>query len=67
MREITAEIRQTNDMIKKFAADVHSGAIRPPTAAKFTHVLSIGIGGSALGPMFVAERARPASRRQDED
>jgi glucose-6-phosphate isomerase len=41
--------------IKAFAAGVHSGAIRPPGAARFARVLVVGIGGSALGPMFVAD------------
>jgi glucose-6-phosphate isomerase len=54
-KEIAAEISKTVDDIKAFAAKVHDGAIRPPSASKFTHVLSIGIGGSALGPMFVAD------------
>ena len=38
-------------------ADVqsHAGSIRPPTASRFSRVLSVGIGGSALGPMFVAD------------
>jgi glucose-6-phosphate isomerase len=53
--QITAEINDTVARIKRFAADVHSGAIQPPKAGKFTQVLSIGIGGSALGPMFVAD------------
>ncbi|HZT81991.1 MAG TPA: glucose-6-phosphate isomerase [Gemmataceae bacterium] len=51
--EITAEIDNTDAAIRKFAADVHAGRIRPPKAGRFTQVLSIGIGGSALGPMFV--------------
>jgi glucose-6-phosphate isomerase len=53
--EITAEIRKTLADIKSFAADVHAGKIKPPSASKFTQVLSIGIGGSALGPEFVAD------------
>lgn len=53
--EITVEIRETLDAIKAFAADVHAGKISPERAKKFTRVLSIGIGGSALGPMFVAD------------
>jgi glucose-6-phosphate isomerase len=52
---IAAEIRKTVADVKTFAAGVHGGSIRPPTAARFTQVLSIGIGGSALGPMFVAD------------
>jgi glucose-6-phosphate isomerase len=62
--EITAEIRKTVADLKSFAARVHSGAIHPPTAAKFTRVLVIGIGGSALGPMFVADAlGNPATDR----
>jgi len=54
-KEITKEITDTLADIKQLAADVHSGKIKPPTAGKFTRVLSIGIGGSALGPEFVAD------------
>ena len=48
------DIVETNARIKKFAADIHGGNI---TAAqeKFRHLLLIGIGGSALGPQFVAD------------
>jgi len=53
--EITKEIEETLARIKKFAADVHGGKIKPEKAAKFTRLLSIGIGGSALGPEFVHE------------
>ena len=53
--EIKDEIEQSVAQIKTFAADVHAGRVKPPGAGKFTQVLSIGIGGSALGPMFVAD------------
>jgi glucose-6-phosphate isomerase len=52
---IADEIRKTVADVKSFAASVHGGSIRPSTAERFTGVLSIGIGGSALGPMFVAD------------
>jgi glucose-6-phosphate isomerase len=52
---IAAEIRKTVADVKAFAADVHAGKIKPPAAARFTGVLCVGIGGSALGPMFVAD------------
>jgi glucose-6-phosphate isomerase len=45
--------------IEKFATDIHNGAIRPPHAPKFTDIIFIGIGGSALGPQFVAEALSP--------
>ena len=52
---IAAEIRNALAEIKRFADAVHDGAIRTPEGVQFTHLLSIGIGGSALGPMFVAD------------
>jgi glucose-6-phosphate isomerase len=52
---IAAEIRSTIEEIKRFARAVHEGSIRTSEASRFTHLLCIGIGGSALGPMFVAD------------
>ncbi len=53
--EMAAEIRNTLDAVKRFAAAVHDGSIKTPAGVRLTQVLSIGIGGSALGPMFVAD------------
>lgn len=52
--EIAKEVRDTNAAIAKFAKDIHSGAIQP-AAGRFENVLHIGIGGSALGPQFIAD------------
>ncbi len=41
--------------IIEFSKRVHDGTIRPPHADRFRHLLVIGIGGSALGPQFVAD------------
>ena len=49
------EIENTNSRIKQFAADVHSNKINNERGEKFQHILSIGIGGSALGPEFMAD------------
>jgi glucose-6-phosphate isomerase len=57
--ELKRDIVETLAKIKDFASKVHSGAIHPPGAEKFTDILSIGIGGSALGPQFVAEALSP--------
>jgi len=60
--EIAAEIRNTLAAIKRFAAALRDGSIKTPAGVKFTQVLSVGIGGSALGPMFVADAlGNPAS------
>src|SRR5512143_3306118 len=53
--EIRQEIKDTIEAIKGFAFSVHAGKIYPRKRARFTHVLSIGIGGSALGPQFIAD------------
>jgi glucose-6-phosphate isomerase len=53
--DLQEDIVTTLNKIHSFAQKVHSGEIHPPNAAKFTDILSIGIGGSALGPQFVAE------------
>ncbi len=50
-----AAIESARQLVVRFALDVHSGTIKPPTAAKFTEVLIVGIGGSALGPQLVAD------------
>jgi glucose-6-phosphate isomerase len=53
--ELKHDITSTLEKIQTFAQKVHSGDIHPPDAPKFTDILSVGIGGSALGPQFVAE------------
>ncbi|NEP10045.1 MAG: glucose-6-phosphate isomerase [Symploca sp. SIO2C1] len=57
--QLQAEILNTLEQIEGFTQKVHSGAILAPGGSKFTDVLSIGIGGSALGPQFVAEALAP--------
>ncbi|MEA5619719.1 glucose-6-phosphate isomerase [Cronbergia sp. UHCC 0137] len=57
--ELTQEIVQTLEQIEAFADQVHTGAIHPPKESRFTDIISIGIGGSALGPQFVAEALSP--------
>lgn len=66
--EIAAEIEKTIADIRSFAADVHGGKIRPPRGGKYSGELCIGIGGSALGPMFVADAlGDPATDRMRVD
>ncbi len=64
-KEISDEITSTLASIKEFSAKIHSGAI-PGTKGKFTHLLVIGIGGSALGPQFVSQAlGQPGKDRMD--
>ncbi|MFN0076310.1 MAG: glucose-6-phosphate isomerase [Prosthecobacter sp.] len=55
------EIDETLEATLKFAAEVHSGAIKAANGKKFTRVLVVGIGGSALGPQLVAHAITPAN------
>ncbi len=52
--EIAAEIRETQAAIARFAEEVHEGQISSSDGG-FQYMLIVGIGGSALGPQFVAQ------------
>lgn len=52
--ELSESISKTLDRIVEFAGEVHTGEITG-MFGPFTDLLVIGIGGSALGPQFVAQ------------
>ncbi|MBJ6727056.1 glucose-6-phosphate isomerase [Geomesophilobacter sediminis] len=54
-RALTEEIEETVNRVKIFATSVHDGAIAAPGGKPFRNLLVVGIGGSALGPQFVAD------------
>jgi len=53
--EICRQIEDTLLAIKSFSQSLHAGTVRPQNGERFTRLLSIGIGGSALGPQFIAD------------
>jgi len=53
--EIREDIDSTVRRVLELAGRVHRGEARPADADRFTDLLVIGIGGSALGPQFVAQ------------
>ncbi len=53
--ELRQEIEDAVRSIKDFTFKIHAGKIKPEKRARFTRILSIGIGGSALGPQFIAD------------
>ncbi len=60
--ELKAEIDGTLESTLRFADDVREGRILAANGQRFTDVLVVGIGGSALGPQLVADAlttARP--------
>lgn len=59
--KISADIAQTIQNIKNFAANVHNGSISGQ-AGTFQNLLIIGIGGSALGHQFVSKALSSAKK-----
>jgi glucose-6-phosphate isomerase len=53
--QIRDAIETTLKEIQDFADMVHTGIISPQKADRFTRLLVVGIGGSALGPQFIAD------------
>ncbi len=53
--DLKKDITETLSAVKDFAQKVRSGDIAPPGEQRFTDILSVGIGGSALGPQFVSK------------
>jgi glucose-6-phosphate isomerase len=56
--EVARAIRDTRARIADFAGRVHRAELGPAKTDRFRHLLVIGIGGSALGPQFVADALR---------
>jgi glucose-6-phosphate isomerase len=59
--EIADEIAATIERIENFARSIHAGSIAPPEGGVFRKVVVIGVGGSALGPMLVADAMAQSS------
>lgn len=53
--ELRQEIESTLADVHAFVNGVHNGEIKAANGSKFTDVLVIGIGGSALGPQLVSD------------
>lgn len=53
--DAVAEVHEVLDQIKEFTEGVRSGAIRGFTGRHIRNIVSVGIGGSYLGPEFLHE------------
>lgn len=51
--DLTQAIKSSLTQIATFAADVHAGKLLGSTGRRFSRLLVVGIGGSALGPQLV--------------
>ncbi len=58
-QDCVADVREVLDRMYAFAERVRSGEWKGVTGKKIEHVMSIGIGGSDLGPVMVYEALKP--------
>lgn len=52
---VIPDVYEAKNKIRKFSAEVISGAIKGYTGLPFTDIVNIGIGGSDLGPVMITE------------
>jgi glucose-6-phosphate isomerase len=60
--DIMPEINRVLDRMKDFCDRLHSGAWTGYTGKKISDIVNIGIGGSDLGPLMVAECLKPYAK-----
>lgn len=54
-KNVVADVHRVLDHMRRYSEDVRSGAVRGHTGKKIRHLVNIGIGGSALGPLMACE------------
>ena len=57
-QDVTAEVRRNRERMRVFSEAVRTGQWKGVTGKPFRHVLALGIGGSALGPLLALEALR---------
>jgi glucose-6-phosphate isomerase len=60
--DVGSEVRGTLERLRAFTNQVRDGHWRGATGKAIKHVVNIGIGGSHLGPMFVADALKDFQR-----
>ncbi|MCW8091773.1 glucose-6-phosphate isomerase [Alteromonas sp. ASW11-130] len=58
-KDVMPEVKATLEKVESFTQSVHSGAHTGYTGKAIKHVVSIGIGGSFLGPKIMTEALKP--------
>lgn len=58
-KDVIAEVHQVLGRIRSFTEKIRSGEICGHTGKKIRHIVNIGIGGSALGPLMACEALKP--------
>ncbi len=63
-KNIAADVAQTLDSMGRFCEAVRSGRLKGFSGHAFTDIVSIGIGGSSLGPALAVEALAPYAASQ---
>jgi len=58
-KDVIPDVHRVLDHMRAYTKAVRSGALRGHTGKKIRHLVNIGIGGSALGPLMVCEALKP--------
>ena len=58
-QDVVADVHEVLDRMYAFAEKVRSGAWKGVSGKRIAHVVSVGIGGSDLGPVMVYEALKP--------
>jgi glucose-6-phosphate isomerase len=58
-QDVMPEVMACQDKIKEFVASIHSGDRKGYTGKALKQIVSIGIGGSFLGPKIMSEALKP--------
>jgi len=61
-KDVMPDVNAVLAKIKKFSDEVSSGVRRGATGKEFKNILAIGIGGSYLGPEYLAEACKPYAK-----
>ena len=57
--DVTQDVARVREQMRRFCAELRSGAMKGATGRAITDVLHIGIGGSELGPALAVEALAP--------
>ena len=58
-RNVIPDVHRVLDHMRSFSNAIRSGVALGHTGKKIRHIVNIGIGGSALGPLMVCEALKP--------
>lgn len=58
-KNVVPDVHRVLDHIRRYTDAIRSGATKGYTGKKIRHIVNIGIGGSALGPLMACEALKP--------